>query len=457
MAQTPFHPLIEQWFRERIGTPTEAQTRGWPEIAAGRHTLIAAPTGSGKTLAAFLVCIDRLFRQGIAGLLTEGIQVVYVSPLKALSNDIRRNLEGPLQEITALAAAAGHHFPAIRALVRTGDTPMHERTRMLKKPPHILVTTPESLYLLLTAAKSRNLLRQVHTVIVDEIHALARDKRGSHLTLSLERLDALCEKPPVRIGLSATQKPIDEIACFLVGAKNVTPEGTPDCRIVDTGHIRMLDLAIEVPASELAAVCSNDQWDEIYKKLSELILVHRSTLVFVNTRRMAERISYRLREHLGEAVVASHHGSLSREIRLSAEERLKKGELKAIVATASLELGIDIGFIDLVCQMGSPRSIATFLQRVGRSGHPLGVVPKGGLFAVTRDELLESLAIVRARSGKGGLIRWKFPSRRSIFWPSKSWRKWRRRIGRKMISLSYAAERGLFEICRVKNLTGFSA
>jgi len=395
MPQTPFHPIIEQWFLERFGQPTDAQKLGWPEISAERHTLIAAPTGSGKTLAAFLVCIDRLLRQGIAGTLEDQIQVVYISPLKALSNDIRRNLEGPLKEIADRAAQAGHHLPPLRALVRTGDTPMHERTAMLKKPPHILVTTPESLYLLLTAAKSRKLLSTVQTVIVDEIHALARDKRGSHLTLSLERLEALCEKPPVRIGLSATQKPIEEIAQFLVGARG------SECHIVDTGHIRQLDLGIEVPPSELSAVCSNEQWDEIYKKLSELILSHRSTLVFVNTRRMAERISYRLREHLGDSVVASHHGSLSRELRLSAEERLKKGELKAIVATASLELGIDIGFIDLVCQMGSPRSIATFLQRVGRSGHHLGVVPKGRLFALTRDELMESLAIVRAvRQGR---------------------------------------------------------
>ncbi len=395
MALTPFHPLIEQWFQERFSMPTDAQRRGWPEIAAGRNTLIAAPTGSGKTLAAFLVCIDRLLRQSIAGTLEDQTQVVYIYTLKALSNDNRRNLVGPLKEISEGAALAGHRLPHLRALVRTGDTPAHERAAMLKKPPHILVTTPESLYLMLTASKSRKLLAHVQTVIVDEIHALARDKRGSHLTLSLERLAAVCEKPPVRIGLSATQKPIEEIARFLVGAKSA------ECHIVDTGHIRQLDLGIEVPPSELAAVCSNEQWDEIYKRLAELITMHRSTVVFVNTRRMAERISYRLREHLGEAVVASHHGSLSRELRLSAEERLKKGELKAIVATASLELGIDIGFIDLVCQIGSPRSIATFLQRVGRSGHRLGVVPKGRLFALTRDELIESLAIVRAvRQGR---------------------------------------------------------
>jgi ATP-dependent Lhr-like helicase len=401
MTTTPFHPLIDTWFRERFGEPTEPQKLGWPEIAAGRNTLIAAPTGSGKTLAAFLVCIDRLFRQGIEGTLQDQIQVIYVSPLKALSNDIQRNLEVPLKEIIAAADKAGHILPGLRALVRTGDTPTSQRAAMLKRPPHILVTTPESLYLLLTAVKSRRLLSSVRTVIVDEIHALARDKRGSHLTLSLERLEALCPKPPVRIGLSATQKPIEGIAKFLVGTKRAGNDGAPDCSIIDTGHVRKLDLAIEVPASELAAVCSNEQWDEVYKKLAEQINSHRSTLVFVNTRRMAERVSHRLREVLGEAVVASHHGSLSRDIRLAAEEKLKKGELKAIVATASLELGIDIGFIDLVCQLGSPRSIATFLQRVGRSGHHLGVVPKGRLFAMTRDELMEGLAILRAvRQGR---------------------------------------------------------
>ncbi len=396
MAVTPFHPLIDEWFGETFGQPTEPQKRGWPEIAAGRHALIAAPTGSGKTLAAFLACIDHLVRQGTEGTLRDEVQVVYVSPLKALTNDIHRNLEGPLEAIAARAGKAGVRLPRLRSLVRTGDTPMHERTGMLKNPPHILVTTPESLYLLLTAAKSRKILASVKTVIVDEIHALARDKRGSHLALSLERLEALCEKPPVRIGLSATQKPMDEIANFLIGSPTESLGDDGRCRIIDVGHTRQLDLGIEVPPSELSAVCSNEQWDEIYKRLSELITSHRSTLVFVNTRRMAERVSHRLRELLGEDAVASHHGSLSREIRLSAEERLKKGELKAIVATASLELGIDIGFIDLVCQMGSPRSIATFLQRVGRSGHHLGVVPKGRFFALTRDELLEGLAILRA-------------------------------------------------------------
>ena len=411
-----FHPLIRQWFAGRFGEPTQPQRDGWPAIAAGRDTLIAAPTGSGKTLAAFLVCIDRLLRKWLDGTLPDGIEVVYVSPLKALSNDIQRNLTVPLAEIGELAAAAGLGELPLRAAVRTGDTPAAERQAMLRRPPHILVTTPESLYLLLTSAKSRELLKTVKTVIVDEIHALARDKRGSHLSLTLERLDALCDVRPTRIGLSATQKPIDEIGQFLVGKGSgfgvqgsVNPQSkiqNPNSKIagpviIDSGHIRNLDLGLTLPPSELSAVCSNEQWGEIYELLTQLIQSHRSTLVFVNTRRMAERVAHRLTEQLGEDAVASHHGSLSREIRLDAEQRLKSGKLKAIVATASLEMGIDIGYIDLVCQIGSPRSIATFLQRVGRSGHAVGALPKGRLFPLTRDELLESLALVRSvKSGK---------------------------------------------------------
>lgn len=408
-----FHPLIARWFEDRFGQPTEPQRLGWPSIAAGRNTLIAAPTGSGKTLAAFLWCIDRLFRDACAGELSDQTQVVYVSPLKALSNDIRRNLLVPLEEIRALAAATGIEPPAIRAMVRTGDTSTSDRQAMLRRPPHILVTTPESLYLLLTSAKARDTLRGTRTVIVDEIHALARDKRGSHLALSLERLAELCPAPPVRIGLSATQRPIDEIAGFLVGSSadnapvdghvngtavpvdRVTPS-EPACDVIDVGHLRQLDLRVEVPESELSAVCSNETWAEIYGRLTELVQSHRSTLIFVNTRRLAERVTHHLSELLGAEAVASHHGSLSRQLRHSAEERLKTGELRAIVATASLEMGIDVGFIDLVCQIGSPRSIATLLQRVGRSGHSMGVVPKGRLIPLTRDELLESLAIVRA-------------------------------------------------------------
>jgi ATP-dependent Lhr-like helicase len=391
-----FHPLIADWFEQSFGEPTEAQAKAWPSIAARRHTLVAAPTGSGKTLAAFLASIDTLLRQAADHSLADETQVVYVSPLKALSNDIHRNLTVPLAEIGEAATAAGLGLTPIRTAVRTGDTPSRDRQAMLKKPPHILVTTPESLYLLLTAPKSREMLRRVRAVIVDEIHALARDKRGSHLALTLARLDQLCDAPPVRIGLSATQRPIDEIARFLVGTANVDAAGNAACHIVDTGHVRELDLAVEVPPSELSAVCPVETWQEAYARLAQLISEHRSTLVFVNTRRLAERVAHYLEELLGKGHVASHHGSLSREIRLHAEERLKSGELKAIVATASLELGIDIGYIDLVCQIGSPRSIATFLQRVGRAGHAIGRVPKGRLFALTRDELLESLALVRA-------------------------------------------------------------
>ncbi|HEX3656168.1 MAG TPA: DEAD/DEAH box helicase [Pirellulales bacterium] len=390
-----FHPLVASWFGRRFGEPTEPQRLGWPSIAAGRHTLIAAPTGSGKTLAAFLSCLDQLLKDGLAGDLPDATQVVYISPLKALSNDIHRNLEIPLAELTEAAEQAGHQLPPIRAAVRTGDTPASQRQAMLRRPPHILVTTPESLYLLLTSAKSRETLRSVRTVIVDEIHALARDKRGTHLALSLERLELLCQQPPVRIGLSATQSPIEEIAQFLVGERRL-PTGRPDCTIIDSGHLRELDLNVELPTQELSAVCSQECWGEIYARLAELIAAHRSTLVFVNTRRLAERVTHHLSETLGADAVASHHGSLSRHLRLSAEERLKNGELKAIVATASLEMGIDVGYIDLVCQIGSPRAIATLLQRVGRSGHSLGLVPKGRLFPLTRDELLECLGLLRA-------------------------------------------------------------
>ena len=384
------HPLVREWFVRRFGTPTEPQEQGWPHILAGRTTLISAPTGSGKTLAAFLACIDRLVKKALAGDLHDRTEVLYVSPLKALGNDIQKNLEVPLGEILQMAGERGLLMPEIRTAVRTGDTLMHERRAMLKRPPHILVTTPESLYILLTAEKSRAILRDVETVIVDEIHAVADDKRGAHLTLSLERLEALTHHSPVRIGLSATQKPIEEVAHFLTG------NGRPDPVIVDVGHKRQLDLAVEVPGSPLGPVASNEMWDEIYTRLVELIEQHRSTLVFVNTRRLAERISHNLGERLGEDNVAAHHGSLSRKLRLTAEKKLKEGQVKVLVATASLELGIDIGTVDLVAQISSPRAIAVALQRVGRSGHWRGAVPKGRFFATTRDELLEIAALVRA-------------------------------------------------------------
>ncbi|MBY0371275.1 DEAD/DEAH box helicase, partial [bacterium] len=360
MPLSLFHPITARWFEDRFGASTEPQRLGWPAIARGENTLIAAPTGSGKTLTAFLVCIDRLLREALRGELKAECKVLYVSPLKALASDIRKNLEDPLREIQEYAAKAGHDIEPIRSFARTGDTPSHQRQAITKNPPHILVTTPESFYLMLTSEKGREVLKTVETVIVDEIHALARDKRGSHLSLSLERLKALTQRSPTLIGLSATQKPVEEIAAFLVGADTTSPErARRDCTIIDTGHARHLDMGMVVPASPLSTICSHEQWDEVYALLAEHIRNHRSTLVFVNTRRLSERVAYRLAEILGEDQVLCHHGSLSKARRLQAETLLKEGRLKAIVATASLELGIDIGYIDLVCQIGVPYSIAT--------------------------------------------------------------------------------------------------
>jgi ATP-dependent Lhr-like helicase len=384
------HPVLGEWFLARFGSPTEPQTRGWPSILAARDVLISAPTGSGKTLAAFLACIDRLVRKALAGTLEPRTEVLYISPLKALGNDIQKNLDAPLAQIVQLARERGQPMPEIRTAVRTGDTLMPARRAMLRRPPHILVTTPESLYILLTAAKSREMLKDVETVIVDEIHAVADDKRGAHLALSLERLDALTARRVTRIGLSATQKPISEIAGFLTGAGRPTPA------LVEVAPRRELDLAVEVPGSELGPIAAHELWGEIYDRLAELVREHRSTLIFVNTRRLAERVSHHLGERLGNDAVAAHHGSLARKTRLEAEQRLKTGGVRALVATASLELGIDIGTVDLVCQIGSPRSIATAVQRVGRAGHWRGAVPKGRLFATTRDELIECAALVLA-------------------------------------------------------------
>jgi ATP-dependent Lhr-like helicase len=398
-----FHPAVRAWFERRFPAgPTEPQSLGWPAIADGGDTLIAAPTGSGKTLAAFLLAIDRLFRDAeLPGPLEDITQVVYVSPLKALAADIHENLQVPLAEIRALAHEAGLHAPELRVLLRTGDTTSGARAAMLKRPPHLLVTTPESLYLMLTAAKSRERLRHVRTVIVDEIHAVARDKRGAHLMLSLERLDALCARRPQRIGLSATQRPIETIAQLLVGAGRTRADGAPACHVVDLGHRRALDLDIELPETELEAVASHEQWGEILDKIAAHVDAHRTTLVFVNTRRLAERLAHLLAERVGEDRVAAHHGSLSKERRLKLESRLRAGDLRALVATASLELGIDIGPVELVCQIGSPRSLATFLQRVGRSGHARGATPKGRLYPTSRDELVECAAILRGvRAGK---------------------------------------------------------
>jgi ATP-dependent helicase Lhr and Lhr-like helicase len=398
MALSAFDPIVQRWFTDRFGSPTEPQILGWPEIAAGHDTLISSPTGSGKTLAAFLICIDRLVRAARAQTLPDETQVVYVSPLKALSNDIHRNLETPLADIARLAESEGIILQQIRTAVRTGDTPAPERVRMLRKPPHILVTTPESLFILLTAEQSRKMLATASTVIVDEIHAVADDKRGSHLALSLSRLDSLAGRRLQRIGLSATVKPIEEVGRML----------GPFTRIVDMGHRRKMDLGVEIPRDPLSSIASTEMWGEIYDRLAELILTHRSTLVFVNTRRLSERVSHALEERLGKDVVFPHHGSLARQTRLDVETRLKKGELRAVVATASLELGIDIGSIDLVCQIGSPRSIAVALQRVGRAGHWVGALPKGRFFATTRDELVECAAILSAFR-KGDLERIEIP------------------------------------------------
>ncbi len=385
------HPVVREWFTTRFGSPTEPQVEGWPHILAGRTTLISAPTGSGKTLAAFLVAIDGLLRKAIAGELGEATEIVYVSPLKALSNDVQKNLDGPLREIQALALERGFLCPEIRTAVRTGDTLPKERAAMLRRPPHILVTTPESLYILLTSERSRRNLAGVRTVIVDEIHAVADDKRGAHLALSLERLDALVPsgKAPQRIGLSATQNPISLVAAFLAGAGLAA-------EVVAVGSRRMLDLAIEIPDEELSSIATRGIWESIHTRLAELAREHRSTLVFVNTRAMAERLAFQLGERLGAENVAAHHGSLSRKLRLEAERKLKAGEIRCLVATASLELGIDIGAIDLVAQINSPRAIAPAMQRVGRAGHWRGATPKGRFFVTTRDDLLETAALIQA-------------------------------------------------------------
>src|SRR6516162_8542825 len=386
-----FHPAVAQWFVGRFVQPTPAQAQAWPAIKAGRHTLIAAPTGSGKTLAAFLAAIDDLVRQGVAGGLAATTQVVYVSPLKALSNDIQRNLEAPLVGIRAELRRSGLPDVEIRTLVRTGDTSSSERERMRRRPPHILVTTPESLYVLLGSESGRKMLATTRSVIVDEIHAVAPNKRGAHLSLSLERLATLCGKRLQRIGLSATQNPIQTIGRLLVGSGS---DGAGELTVVDVGYQRDRDLQIEVPGSPLEAVMSGEVWQELYQRLTRLIEAHRTTLVFVNTRRMAERVAHELSERLGDGVVTAHHGSMARDQRLAAEQRLKHGKLKALVATASLELGIDIGDVNLVCQLGSPRSIAAFLQRVGRSGHAVTGTPKGRLFPLSRDDLVECAALL---------------------------------------------------------------
>ena len=406
-----FHPAVANWFSRTFDAPTPPQEQAWPAIQAQQHILIAAPTGSGKTLAAFLAAVDQLVREGVeGGGLTDETHIVYVSPLKALSNDIQRNLESPLAGIRAELELLGLPDVDIRTFVRTGDTPQSERTAMRKRPPHIVVTTPESLYILLGSESGRKMLATTRTVIVDEIHAMVGTKRGLHLALSLERLEALAGRKLTRVGLSATQKPIEEVARFLVGSRQVAADGKADCTIIDSGHIRDRDLQIEIPAAPLEAVMSGEVWMLVYDRLAELVAEHRTTLIFVNTRRHAERIARHLSERIGADFVTAHHGSMAKELRFDAESRLKKGELKALVATASLELGIDIGDVDLVCQIGSPRSIAAFLQRVGRSGHSVGGTPKGRLFPLSRDDLVECAALLDSVR-RGELDRLRIPEK----------------------------------------------
>jgi ATP-dependent Lhr-like helicase len=394
------HPAVALWFRRRFGDPTPPQLEGWPSVDQRRHTLIAAPTGSGKTLAGFLMAINRFYLEAAAGGGADGMRVVYVSPLKALASDIAENLERPLAEVAAVAAELGYRPPELSIGLRTGDTPASQRQAMVRRPPTFMITTPESLYLLVTAAKPRSALASVDTVIVDEIHALARDKRGAHLSLTLERLDRLCRVNPVRIGLSATQRPIETVARLLVGTRNDQAQ-RPDCQIVDVGHQRRLDVALELPDMELEAVASEAQMTWIIDRMAELVAEHHTTLVFVNTRRLAERLAHELGERLGDDAVAAHHGSLSKDRRQRVERRLRAGDLQALVATASLELGIDVGPVELVCQLGSPRSIATFLQRVGRANHHRHGTPKGRLFPQTRDELIECAGLLAAvRAGR---------------------------------------------------------
>src|SRR5450631_362614 len=403
-ARESFHPAVAAWFTRTFDAPTQAQAEAWPAIQAGRDVLVAAPTGSGKTLAAFLAVIEQLIREGAAGVLPDETRVLYISPLKALSNDIHRNLDTPLAGIRGELAALDLADVAIRTVVRTGDTSQSERARMRRKAPHIVVTTPESFYVLLGSQSGRAMLATCRTVIVDEIHAVAANKRGSHLALSLERLQAITGRRPARVGLSATQTPIDEVARFLMGANR----SLDDCVIVDLGIARNRNLALELPPVPLEPVMSGEVWGLVYDRLAELVREHRTTLVFVNTRRLAERVARHLSERLGAEHVAAHHGSLAKERRFKAEQQLKRGELKALVATASLELGLDIGDVDLVCQIGSTRSINAFLQRVGRAGHAVGGTSKGRLFPLSRDELVECTALLDAVR-RGELDRLRVP------------------------------------------------
>lgn len=416
-----FLPPVATWFRERFGAPTPPQRLGWPEIAAGRNTLLFAPTGSGKTLAAFLACLDHLWRHPRQK--QAGVRILYLSPLKALNEDVSRNLEGPLAEVLATAERLGTPLDPLRVAVRTGDTPTAERQRMARRPPDILITTPESLHLILTS-RAREMLRGVSHVLVDEIHALCSNKRGVFLSLLLERLEVLNPESFVRVGLSATQRPLEEVARYLGGRRRVSGQG-PNARfeprpvtVVDAGQRKTLDLAVAYPSGSGGPPQAGSVWPAIEERLLSLIGQHRSTIVFANNRRVAERLTAQLNERAGAAVAAdidpptegseaeettgaapavarAHHGSLSLAARRATESALKAGELRAVVATASLELGIDMGAVDLVCQVESPGSLARGLQRVGRAGHVVGATSVGRLIAKTNIDLLESAALAR--------------------------------------------------------------
>ncbi len=431
MERFQFHSVIAQWFERKFGSPTEPQERGWPAIQSGAHTLIAAPTGSGKTLAAFLAALDALFRDGLKGALPDETRVLYVSPLKALSNDIHKNLEEPLAEIRAALKAAGGGDIAVRADVRTGDTPAAKRQSIIRHPPHILVTTPESLYLLLTSVSGRKMLA------IGADADRGRNPRGdwqpARLASGAEhgtagRVDGAAAAAHRAFGDAKAHRGSGQVSGR--HAQQSSGTGRRAAEIIDGGHLRAMDVAIELPGSPLEAVMSNEVWTEVYERLVQLIEAHRTTLVFVNTRRMAERVTHQLSARLGQDKVTSHHGSLSTKLRLDAENRLKRGELKALVATSSLELGIDIGSVELVCQLGTTRSIATFLQRVGRAEHKRGGLPKGRWFPLTRDELVECVATLRCVR-RGELDAFKFRRNRWMCWRSRSWRRPRARIGRK--------------------------
>ncbi len=412
----PFRPATRDWFASSFEAPTAAQSLGWPAIAAGEHTLICAPTGSGKTLAAFLWCLDRLMGDPVPSEPLDRLRVLYVSPLKALAHDVDRNLRSPMAGIALAAAGRGTGVTPIRVGIRTGDTPADERRAFGRHPPDILVTTPESLYLMLTSA-AREALRSVEWVIVDEIHAMAGTKRGAHLALSMERLTTITRRPPQRIGLSATQRPLSAVAAFL-GGRDTSPEaaGPPPARqvtIVDAGVRKPLLLQVIVPVEDMSQLgepipleeapggpaAAGEQrssiWPSVYPRVLELIRSHRSTIVFANSRRLAERLALKLNELAGEDLVRAHHGSLAREQRLIIEEMLKEGRLPALVATSSLELGIDMGAVDLVIQVESPLSVARGLQRVGRAGHQVGEPSRGIIFPKYRGDLLECAVVTR--------------------------------------------------------------